>query len=74
MLLRRITQHVKDQNWIAVGIDLVIVVVGVFIGVQAANWNENQSNKAGLVGSLERLDKEVSQNIELIDPVCPRLS
>jgi len=69
MLLRRITQHVKDQNWIAVGIDFVIVVVGVFIGIQAANWNENQSNKAGLVASLERLDKEVSQNIELIETV-----
>ena len=40
MLLRRITKHVKDQNWFAVGIDFVIVVVGGFIGIQVANWNE----------------------------------
>ena len=33
MILRRITQHVKDQNWTAVAIDLVIVVVGVFLGI-----------------------------------------
>ena len=69
MLLRRITQHVKDQNWFAVGLDFVIVVVGVFIGLQVANWNEAQNNKAGLAASLERLDKEVSRNIDLIETV-----
>ena len=26
MLLRRITEHVKDQNWFAVALDFVIVV------------------------------------------------
>ena len=40
MILRRITEHVKSQNWFAVGIDFVIVVVGVVIGIQVANWNE----------------------------------
>ncbi len=40
MILRRITEHVKAQNWTAVALDFVIVVVGVFIGIQVANWNE----------------------------------
>lgn len=39
MLLRRITEHIKTQNWFAVGIDFLIVVVGVYIGIQVANWN-----------------------------------
>lgn len=39
MILRRLTQHVKDQNWFAVGLDFVIVVVGVFLGIQIGNWN-----------------------------------
>ena len=39
MLLRRVMQHVRDQNWFAVGIDFLIVVTGVFIGIQVANWN-----------------------------------
>ena len=33
MLLRRVMEHVRDQNWAAVAIDFVIVVVGVFIGI-----------------------------------------
>ncbi|MEM7431188.1 MAG: hypothetical protein AAF351_04510 [Pseudomonadota bacterium] len=40
MLLRRVVEHVNAQNWFAVGIDFVIVVVGVFIGIQVANWND----------------------------------
>ncbi|MCB1584034.1 MAG: DUF6090 family protein [Marinicella sp.] len=40
MLLRRITEHIKNQNWFAVFLDFVIVVLGVFIGIQVANWNE----------------------------------
>ena len=69
MLLRRVTKHVKTQNWFAVGIDLVIVVVGVVIGIEVANWNDVQNNKAGLATSLERLDKEVAQNISIIEEV-----
>lgn len=43
MILRRLSQHVKDQNWFAVALDFVIVVLGVFIGLQFANWNEARS-------------------------------
>ena len=69
MLLRRVKEHVNAQNWFAVGIDFVIVVVGVVIGIEVANWNDVQNNKTGLVASLQRLDKEVSQNIDMIDEV-----
>jgi hypothetical protein len=40
MLLRRVIEHVRTQNWTAIGIDFLIVVVGVFIGIQVSNWNE----------------------------------
>ena len=40
MVIRRVREHVASHNWFAVFIDLVIVVVGVFLGTQANNWNE----------------------------------
>ncbi|WP_412061295.1 hypothetical protein [Rubrivirga sp. IMCC45206] len=55
MILRRIAQHVKDQNWTAVGLDLAIVVVGVFLGIQVSNWNDARkarAEEAALVGRL----------------------
>ena len=45
MILRRITEHLKTQNWTAVGLDLLIVVIGVFIGTQVSNWNQERVQK-----------------------------
>lgn len=45
MILRRITEHVSAQNWFAVGTDFVIVVVGVFIGIQVANLNDDRLDR-----------------------------
>ncbi|MGE5318690.1 MAG: hypothetical protein ACM3KD_00785 [Hyphomicrobiaceae bacterium] len=56
MILRRITEHVRDQNWFAVGIDLVIVVVGVFIGLEVQQWADVQRQ-----GRLERIYTEKLQ-------------
>lgn len=39
MILRRLTAHVKAQDWFAAAVDFVIVVLGVFVGLQANNWN-----------------------------------
>lgn len=40
MILRHIREHVTHHNWFAVTIDLLIVVIGVFLGTQASNWNQ----------------------------------
>ena len=45
MVIRRIRDHVADQNWFAVLIDLGIVIVGVFFGTQATNWNEMRHDR-----------------------------
>lgn len=37
MMLRRVIEHVKNQQWTAVGIDFVIVVIGDFVGIQVSN-------------------------------------
>lgn len=39
MILRRVMEHVRKQEWTAIGIDLVVVVIGVVIGIQVSNWN-----------------------------------
>ena len=65
MILRRITQHVKDQNWFAVLIDFIIVVFGVFIGIQVSNWNTNRTNQALANDYLVRLTADI-ENEEML--------
>ena len=45
MILRRITEHLKSQNWFAVAIEFVIVVVGVFMGLQVQDWNDQRKER-----------------------------
>ncbi len=63
MLLRSITQHIKDQNWFAVTLDFVIVVVGVFIGIQVSNWNNARVEQSQEREYLLRLHEEFSESI-----------
>ena len=44
MIFRRIKAHVEKENWFAVAVDFCIVVIGVFIGIQVANWNETRAD------------------------------
>jgi len=44
-LSRRLGGKAREQNWFAVAIDLLILVAGVFLGIQAANWNESRRER-----------------------------
>lgn len=40
MILRRLAAQLAEQNWAAIFIEFVLLVLGVFLGIQVANWNE----------------------------------
>jgi hypothetical protein len=46
MILRRLTENLRAQNWTAISIEFLIVVVGVFVGTWVANWNQERTTKA----------------------------
>ena len=67
MRLRSITKNVKKQNWFAVLLDFLIVVLGVFIGVQIGNINENRADKHDYYAALERFKVEAKTNLTTLD-------
>lgn len=62
MLLRRLMSHFKVQNWLAVALDFGIVVIGVFVGIQVANWNEERKLAAQERSYLSQLHDEIASN------------
>lgn len=64
MILRSVMKHVRDQNWFAVGVDLLIVVVGVFIGIQVSNWNQSRVDSNTESTYLELLQRDLRTTIE----------
>jgi hypothetical protein len=59
MILRRVINHMKNQHWTGVFIELVIVIVGVFIGLQVSNWNEAREAALKGVGFSQRLTADM---------------
>jgi hypothetical protein len=39
VILRRLAENLRQQNWTAIVIEFVLLVVGVFLGIQVSNWN-----------------------------------
>jgi len=59
LLLRRIAQHVKEQNWFAVGLDFLIVVFGVYFGLQVSSWNEVRQDRIEEADFLAQLHNDL---------------
>lgn len=67
MLLRRITQNVQDQNWLAICIDFTVVVVGIFIGLQVDGWNDERKDRISETALLEQLYVDFTNNGEMVE-------
>ncbi len=64
MILRRLREHVTHHNWFAVTIDFVIVVVGVFVGIQASNWNQARIERSQAREYRSMLQNDLDANLE----------
>jgi hypothetical protein len=62
MLLRSISSHVRSQNWLAVALDFVIVVTGIFVGLQADAWNESRKDRISERAAIEQLLSDFTAN------------
>lgn len=64
MILRRVIEHVRAQDWFAVALDFLIVVVGVFMGLQVQEWNTERKEAIQERKYLERLHGEVKTAVD----------
>lgn len=62
MVIRRIRDHAATHNWFGVTIDVVIVFIGVFLGIQANNWNEGRIAETAAKTDRTRLIEDLRTN------------
>jgi len=63
VILRRLIEHLKQQHWTAVGIDLLIVILGVFIGTQVSNWNTARLERDLARGDLSQVAADLREQL-----------
>lgn len=61
MILRRLATNFRAQNWTAISIEFVLLVTGVFLGLQASNWNQDRQEKQELRALLSQLQGELAR-------------
>src|SRR4051812_47615861 len=69
MIQRRLGNRLKQQDWVAVAIELALVVVGVFFGIQAANWNDQRRERALERAYVTRIGQDVRSDVAELDEV-----
>lgn len=65
MILRRLTENLRNQNWTAIAIEFVIVVLGVFIANQVTDWNAHEADKRRGVVYQQQLTTELQSDLQL---------
>lgn len=66
MILRKLTIALKKQNWSTVLLEILIVVVGIYVGLQVDGWNETRKEKAKEKVYLERLVRDIERDADLL--------
>lgn len=60
MILRRIVDAFRRQDWFTVFVETMIVVLGVFLGLQVNNWNAARSERAKEAFAIRRFAQRFS--------------
>lgn len=63
MILRRVTEHVKAQNWFAVGLDFSIVVVGILLAFQITQWTAAHQERRSEGRYLAELARDLQADV-----------
>mgnify|MGYP000102433736 FL=1 len=63
MILRRLSQSLKEQNWTAIVIEFILLVSGVFLGIQVANWNAARVDASRATAYLERIRDDINADL-----------
>lgn len=70
MILRRFVEALRRQDWLTVTLELLIVVIGIFIGLQADAWNESRKERALERAHLEQLHSDLGYNAQQLEDLA----
>jgi len=73
MILRRLAAAFRRQDWPTVGLEIMIVVLGVFLGLQVNNWTVNRSDRAAEIEHLAALEQDIQFSIDSLEDIIDRM-
>ena len=65
MFLRTLSSAIRNQRWFTVFIEIVVLVVGIFLGLQVDNWNQERQAHEAAKTYYARLADDLRTELEL---------
>jgi hypothetical protein len=69
MILRRLVASIRGHDWFTVAVETVIVVLGVFLGLQVNNWEKARGDRAREGVHLASLAQDIRNDVAEIDEI-----
>ena len=70
MILRRLADGIRNQDWFTVVVEVLIVVVGIFLGLQVDDWNEARKDKALESEYLGRIATDLRTDLTTLSDIA----
>lgn len=70
MILHKLRDHIQAQNWFAVGIDIVVVVLGVYIGIFLGDTAEKRSLHEKTLETLAVIHNQLEIDLANVDRIA----
>lgn len=67
MILQRMASAIKRQDWSQIITEILIVVIGIFLGLQVTDWNNERGDRVQENRYLGRIHTEIMEMIPRID-------
>jgi hypothetical protein len=67
MVASRLMARLREHDWMAASVELVIVVVGILIALQVSNWNQERVDRNRAQGYYRRIHADLSADLKNID-------
>lgn len=69
MIIRRLGETIARQDWAVVLVELLVLVVGIFLGLQVDDWNQARKDRA----DEQRFLAALHEDIQLADRLSARV-
>ena len=66
MSLRNVTRRLREHDWLAAAIELVIVIVGILIALQVSNWNQDRLDRSRAQDYYRRIHADLATDSQRI--------
>jgi hypothetical protein len=69
MIIRRLADALKKQQWFQVIVEILIVIVGIFLGLQVQEWNEARQDRAAGALYLSQITADLKYDLAVTQQI-----